>query len=193
MRWPTVSLGVLATVWFLAGIGYVNAMPIQWMGNGHFYEAVSVSSGITWSDAQLTAAATGGHLATISSAVENAFVFSLIDDSLFWNGPSGPWLGGTQPDGSQEPDGNWQWLTGEHFSYTNWLAGQPNNAGEINDEDCLHFWNVGGGRSPDWNDIADGTISYRPIGYITEYIPEPSTFSLIVFALFGMGIYRQKG
>jgi hypothetical protein len=31
-----------------------------------------------------------------------------------------------------EPDGGWQWVTGEAFSYTNWRLGEPNNNGDEN-------------------------------------------------------------
>lgn len=166
--------------------------PVQWRGNGHYYEAVSAPLGITWSDAQLAAEAIGGHLATIDSAVENAFVFSLIDDPLFWNSYSGPWLGGLQPDGSPEPSENWQWVTGEPFGYTNWSSGQPNNAGEVNDEDSLHFWTISSVRSPQWNDIAGGSISYRPVGYVVEFVPEPSSFLVAAIGLCGMLACGQR-
>jgi hypothetical protein len=179
---------------------YTNAAPVPWPvssgGNGHFYEAVRVPSGIKWTDAKLTAEAAGGQLATIASAAENAFVFSLIDDPLFWNSYSGPWLGGTQPPGSPEPAGNWQWLTGEPFSYTNWSVGQPNNTGEIKNEDSLHFWRLSlSVHSSYWNDIAGGSVSYRPVGYVVEIIPEPDTLILASLVLFefvtGAGIvYR---
>lgn len=182
------TLTVLTTTLVLVATMFSNrsVAAVQWGGNGHFYEAVSVPEGITWTEARLAAEATGRHLATIGTTAENAFVFSLIDDPLFWNGPSGPWLGGTQPDGSPEPDGNWQWLTGEPFGYTNWSPGQPNNAGEINDEDSLHFWSIDEGRSPEWNDIADGSVSFRPVAYVTEYVPEPSTIVLAILGLFGL-------
>jgi hypothetical protein len=184
------NLAAFAAALLLATTSWLNvwSAPVQWSGNGHFYEAMSAPRGITWSNAQIAAEASGGYLATINSAVENAFVFSLIDAPLFWNTYSGPWLGGLQPAGSPEPNGNWQWVTGEPFGYTNWSPGQPNNAGEINDEDSLHFWSISSGRSPQWNDIAGGSVSYRPVGYVTEFVPEPSTLVLL-----GIGTYSLIG
>ena len=56
---------------------------IQWPGsaggNDHSYEAVLATSGITWDNAYSAAEARGGYLATITSAAENEFVFSLRD------------------------------------------------------------------------------------------------------------------
>ena len=146
-------------------------------GNGHDYLAVAVPEGINWHDAQAAAEAAGGHLATPTSAAENAFIFSLVDSAEFWvefpsNGWAlGPWLGGLQPPGSPEPAGGWLWVTGEAWSYTNWHAGQPNNDPSEN-QDRLHFANSGyPNRRATWNDL-DGTHRVMR-GYIVES-PGPS-------------------
>jgi len=62
-----------------------------------------------------------GHLATITSSAENAFISTQLGTTQF------AWLGGEQPPGSLEPDGGWQWITGEPWVYTNWDIGEPNN------------------------------------------------------------------
>src|SRR5512140_1650056 len=102
---------------------------VQWSpasgGNGHFYMAVQIPNGIDWYTAESQAVSLGGHLATITSAAENDFVFSMIaTDTRFWvtvgSGTRGPWLGGYQIPGSQEPAAGWAWVTGEPFSYQNW-------------------------------------------------------------------------
>jgi predicted CXXCH cytochrome family protein len=87
-------------------------------------------------------------LVTVTSEDEGDFVLSLIDDEKYWFQwdethnyvMNGPFLGGYQPAGSDEPDSNWQWVSGEPFEYTNWaydgMAGdedprpndQPNDA-----------------------------------------------------------------
>ena len=76
---------VVMTVW-----------PVSAGGNGHWYRVVHVPAGLMWNDANEAARAEGGYLATITSAEENAFVFSLIQDPIYWNGPRGPWIGGFQ-------------------------------------------------------------------------------------------------
>ena len=144
---------------------------VQWMvedgGNGHWYAAVHLPEETTWPNARDAASEiiTGAHLATCTSLEEDQFVFSLVQDSG-WPTRWGPWLGGFQPDGSPEPDGNWQWITGEPFEYTNWLPGEPNNGvvGSLYDEPYLHYLNEG------WNDL------YRPNtlpGYVVELPAQP--------------------
>ena len=49
-------------------------------GNGHTYRVVAKTGLISWDSANAAAQAAGGYLATITSAAENAFVLSLIDD-----------------------------------------------------------------------------------------------------------------
>src|SRR5262249_46089958 len=69
-------------------------------GNGHWYQVVSVAGGISWDDAQADALSRGGYLATVVSAPENSFVFSLVDTPGAWlyfpqgDANAGPWIGG---------------------------------------------------------------------------------------------------
>lgn len=93
-----------------SGEGALNQWPVAEGGNGHFYEAVALTTVITWQQASVAAKSAGGYLVTITSQAENDFVFSLIDDAAYWN-PSfnlrGPWIGGFQQIRSPEPDGGW--------------------------------------------------------------------------------------
>lgn len=125
--------------------------------NGHYYEVVS--TGMSWTSAKNAAEGRvqfglRGHLATITSAEENAFIARL--GSFGWL-----WVGGFQPDGTSEPNGGWTWVTSEPFSYTNWGGGEPNNwNGTEEDRLAIHmpsgFWNDG---------IENGGVS----GYVVEY------------------------
>ena len=75
--------------------------------------------------------------------------------------PDYHWLGGFQPDGSAEPNGGWQWITGEPWDYTNWDSPEPNeyaNSGE----DKLQIYANGY-----WNDISHTALNTG--GYIVEY------------------------
>jgi hypothetical protein len=157
---------------FITGIakGTIVRWSLDEGGNGHFYEAVVAPTGIFWSQAKAAAEAKGGYLATITSAEENEFVYGLITDWQYWNLDRwGPWLGGFQPEGSPEPNGNWQWVTGEPFVYTNWTSGQPDNFDS--NESCLHFGAVPALKVSTWNDLPDA-YTYAPIkGYIVEYDP----------------------
>ena len=55
------------------------ALPIQWIGNGHYYDLVS--STLDWSTADAAASASTylgqqGHLATLTSSAEDLWVFA---------------------------------------------------------------------------------------------------------------------
>jgi hypothetical protein len=166
------------------------ATPVQWLvadgGNGHFYEAFSVSAGISWTNAGQLANQKGGYLVTITSQAENDFVYNLINDPIYWDGPSGPWIGGYQPPGSPEPAGGWRWVTEEPFLYTNWNDQQPNEFNG-NNESRIHFGYTT--RTPFWNDVPDTAVTVdgrRIRGYIVEVIPEPATIVLLGLGLLAL-------
>lgn len=152
-----------------------------WTVNNHRYMPVAVTNGVTWDQANAAATSAGGHLATITSAAENDFIFALIDRAEYWtiwptNPPaaSGPWLAGWQPAGSSEPAGSWGWLTQEVFDFTAWSPGSPDNASSPfgADENHVSFASASANsRSSLWNDLP----SALPLpGYVIEFDP-PNT------------------
>jgi hypothetical protein len=189
---------LLCVVMLVTVFQKIQASPIEWStdvgGNGHFYEVILVSEGITWENANVAALEAGGYLATITSAEENTFVHSLAAcNPDFWTdgGICGPWLGGFQAEGSIEPSGGWQWVTGEPFIYTNWTINEPDN-GTGGTEHWLQFWD---GRTPmpyasTWNDRNSGYTDRPPCSYAVEYIPEPCTLALL--ALGGLAAARRR-
>lgn len=191
-----ILLGV--SVMLLSG-ARSHAQPQQWQtsegGNGHYYEAFVVPSGILWTDANALAIASGGHLATIHSPGENQFIFSLVDAPEYWNGNGGPYLGGFQFDKANEPSGNWRWVTDEPFDFTNWLVGEPND--EANTEDYLGFATPVNNpfRDSTWNDVTNNTFT---VSYVVEYntlavAPEPASLVLIgMAALPWIGMNRRR-
>jgi hypothetical protein len=126
---------------------------VQWKvadgGNGHWYQRIVIPGGITWTAARDQATVLGGHLATISTAAENSFVFQSSGVSS-WATRYGPWLGGFQTPESVEPGVGWRWVTDERWTFTNWDGAEPNNGCNTN-ENALQFINYGAG----WNDIPD--------------------------------------
>ena len=146
--------------------------PVFFPVTGNFYDAISVGGGITWDEAKTWAESlfhegVQGHLATIGSQAENDFIISNLGGPNTLNRYL---LGGFQPSLSPEPGGNWQWITGEAWGYTNWAFEEPNNfyGGELggapvgSDEEVLQFWDFNGR----WNDVES---SLNQPGFIVEY------------------------
>jgi len=148
--------------------------PVFFQENEHYYEAVHVNDGITWDEAREIAdkkmfEGLSGHLATITSQTENDFVYNSLGGELL----AGYWLGAYQPNGSNEPNGNWQWVTGENWNYSNWGGTEPNNSygGEFggapagSDEEALQLHPTS---SPPytWNDMEKTALM---TGFIIEY------------------------
>lgn len=154
--------------------GPAGATPVQWSGNGHYYEAMYVPSGIDWRAAYDSCQARSGYLATLTSTEEHAFVYGLVSSrpELWYIDGSGngigPWLGGFQAPGSGEPGGGWRWVSDEPWSYTAWSPGEPNNFGGI--EDRLGFFKLSGLIGDRWNDMPGATAVK---GYVIE-IPTPA-------------------
>jgi hypothetical protein len=155
-------------------------------GNGHFYEAVLVLAGIDWEHANTAAIARGGYLATITSAEENALVYSLVGSNPdFWRptGPvngEGPFLGGYKEPAIPDPAANWHWVTGEPWVYTNWVEIEPSGDETQN---RLHFFGYYSRTGPQWNDLPH--INYLENGYIVEFAQRPAVVPAPGAALLG--------
>ena len=103
--------------------------PVTFEGNGHRYALIEVP--VSFSDAVKLCEARGGHLVTIADEAENQFVFDKFGyDRLCW-------LGATDAG----TEGEWRWISGEPFEFTNWAKGQPN--GEAKGNAGEDFGNIG--------------------------------------------------
>lgn len=122
--------------------------------NGHRYQLVTKLR--DWNAAKAEAETRGGHLLTIETAAERAWV-----QERFWSAASIVdatqrfYLGGFA-EGSDRP---WQWLTGEPIDMKLWLGPPPNDTGAGRKVISWQFENV-------WDDVPP---NWRPLPYVIEW------------------------
>ena len=166
--------------------------------SGHFYRYVPQPD-ITWHEARDAAEGMSyhelqGYLATITSAVENEFIWSKIDGL--------GWIGATD----EETEGTWKWVTGPEGldggmifwdgdasgqpvdgNYANWSEGEPNN---LYGEHYAHINLDPNKEDKTWNDLpnAGGGGIYRSQGYIVEFggMPGDPPLQLSASAVIGV-------
>ncbi len=193
-------------LFFLMGTTQVFCSPLQWSGNGHYYDIVLGNSNWTTdlTNASLSEySGVKGHLATITSLEENAFILnSFFHDTEFMVFIGGRDLGGLSLSPPSEDVGKWVWYDGpengiqfyqenssggtvtDPYNYANWALGQPNRSD-------IHYLamslNTGS-----WYDTNNGGYTGAPkavSGYIVEYstpVPVPGTIFLFVGGLMGL-------
>jgi hypothetical protein len=192
------------------------AEPVLNPANGHYYQLVAPTT-FTFEQAHTAAQSAShlgiaGHLATITSAEENAFIATTFPSRTGWIGAS-----------DAAVEGEWRWITGPEtgelfwkldeilptfdvvgtsYGFEAWPRRASGEQVEPNDLDvrspppnygsenyaALTTFSTGRGS---WNDLA----GYWTIGYFIEYstVPEPSGFALLSLALaFAHGVIRRR-
>ncbi len=115
---------------------------------GHRYEYYP-NADISWTQARAMCQSMGGHLVTITSAEEQAFIESTFPGTTGWIGAYGD-------------ESGWSWVTGEQWSYTHWSPENPDNAAGT--EWFGHLWN-----SMQWNDLDNDDPRNAQFGFYCEY------------------------
>lgn len=153
----------------------------------HFNQTSSrylvVNQSMTWEEAQSYCERLGGHLATITSEAESGEIVSLLGD----NPRNCYWIGLYRKRVSDQ----WQWVTGEDFSYTNWAENEPNDDKEKG-ECWVHLFGkqyTGGSGvkyTGDWNDAcidgagyANAYYDLENFGFICEFDEYSTTVGLL--------------
>ena len=161
----TLGAAVLTAQAAITDITPGGAVPFD----GSLYKVFTAPS-ISWGDAEtyISANLPGWHLATVTSGIENAFIWGVIEGAWVSAGNMPPpgqyWLGGYQ-----DPPTVWHWVTGEAWSYTNWAPGEPN--GDLGGNGHLTV-----GRYGDWKWNDEGAAPSLITGFVVETaVPEPST------------------
>ena len=118
-------MGVAALGAALAAGDVARAEAVQWRvedgGNGHWYRREAQPLG--WPEARARATERGGHLVSIRSQSEYAFIQQAVQlqNDLFWTG-------GYQDPNACEPACGWRWVTGEPWDYANWNSNEPSDS-----------------------------------------------------------------
>jgi hypothetical protein len=95
---------------------------------------------VPWDAAERQCVAWGGHLASIGSSEENAFLAGWTAQLGLTNADGqGIWVGGTDA----QQDGVFRWVDGTSLSFTGWAPGQPDDGAGV---DCIEKRNDGAGQ-----------------------------------------------
>ncbi|MBL8857156.1 MAG: hypothetical protein JNL28_01445 [Planctomycetes bacterium] len=115
--------------------------------NGRTYHLLAAA---TWTNAEARAIQLGGHLATVDSPAENEWIRSTWQN--FQGTPHDLWIGFNDA----AVEGTFVWADGSPVTYTNWDAGEPNNA--LTGEDYTNIRRD----SPtgNWNDLGNNPTGY---------------------------------
>jgi hypothetical protein len=125
-------------------------------GGSHYYLAQAPTR---WFFADVNCRNFGGHLASLTSPDENAFVTAQVQAALpgtsFFIGMT-DWA---------RPNGDWIWTCGESCDWFNWAPGEPNNGGGAEEFVCVYA-------TGQWNDTTSG---YRAPYVLERSMPLPET------------------
>lgn len=173
----TAQLNVDAILASNSGVFYYSA-------TGSFYQFINTGARISRTDADSAATAATlngtsfvGHLATITSAAETAFIDGIRDNSNAWiagtdSVTEGEWIWDRgQSAGIQFADENGNSVNGH---YVDWVAGQPNDGDGT--QDYLYLYDNNG--TPGWADAPDNPWLAIPnfvdiFSYIIEWDAGP--------------------
>ena len=173
---PPSLASILTRFWLLAVVHNCLADPV------HTFEVVFEPT--SWHEARSRAESRGGYLATFTSEGEYWEMVRQVGKE-----PTVPvWIGATD-EGSE---GRWRWVTGEHWGYTRWSAGNPDNAGGTQHYGLIWQFPASNQAGYGWDDFfaADEPSEARVPGFVVEYdrVPIPRMASGVATIVNGFAV-----
>ena len=143
----------------------INIDGFDFVGNSGESSYYYYNQPVPWTEAQVLSQAVGGHIISISSETEQLFLDSVILSTYI----DPHWIGLFQnilSDDYVEPNGGWEWVTGEPLDYVNWIDGEPNEATPGENYGTHHAYSSDYG----WNDghNADVPLVGTPWRFVME-------------------------
>jgi serine/threonine protein kinase len=106
---------------FVVGGAHLPGIPSEaFTFRGHRYQFIA--GDMSWNDAKARAEELGGHLVSLTSLEEDNWLRSNLLKEM--KSERLVWIGGEKQDKSAP----WRWVTGEPFTYTNWVTGEGTDA-----------------------------------------------------------------
>jgi len=125
--WAAIQIGgnnnedlTNATIHYNSNGGDVTTVGERKNFNGHTYQLLY--SAYNWNEMQAYCESRGGHLACITTAEEDAFLYQYVNECYKVQNDVTNVVFGLTDDGDE---GNWRWVSGEAVEYTNWRTGEP--------------------------------------------------------------------
>ena len=123
--------------------------------NGHSY--MLYDNGLYRREAERYCSSMGGHLATVESQEENAFLCQYLTECGYGNAFFGMVYRGEE--------GGWQWVNQEEAVYSNWGSGEPDSSRETKDYAMFSSQYPGG----EWKAGEFGAVGGEGNAYLCEW------------------------
>jgi hypothetical protein len=178
-----------------------NSLPLEQNENligstlfrSHRYK-VFREAGLDWMTAKNRCEAMGGHLVTISDEQENQFMIALATKTLGDINNTGIWLGASD----ERNEGQWEWLDGTPFKYSNWNEGSPNGKDKENHLLLLLYFRGPQGKEVrgwadqpmagklhviyfacEWDDLSESAITSNDRNANTQETEDKASYSIV--------------